>query len=228
MRDTTNPTGSWVFDSSVVECFPDMLSRSIPDLDLMRRTIREVAHAHNSKPGVIVDHGCSLGATLETLAGPNSELYGYDNSRPMVDAAQQQLGGSAQIELLDIANEAPVHPPADVTAFVLTLQFLNPADRQRVLAGALERSAPGGLLIVAEKIRGGGWLEDVLVNAYHGRKRANGYTEEQVNAKAESLRGVLRPRTAHQVEAEISGAGWHGVECVWRSLNFACWVAVRA
>lgn len=99
--------------------------------------------------------------------------------------------------------------------------------RRRVLRQAFQRSAPGGLLVVAEKVTGHAWNRSVLVDAYHGRKRANGYTPEQVNAKAKSLRSVMHPVTAARMESEILATGWQGVECIWRCLNFGAWVAIK-
>lgn len=75
--------------------------------------------------------------------------------------------------------------------------------------------------MVAEKVA----VPDLVTRAYHGRKHAAGYTREQVEAKAAALEGALRPLTAGGNEWLIRGAGWSEVECVWRALSFAAWVA---
>jgi tRNA (cmo5U34)-methyltransferase len=55
----------------------------------------------------------------------------------------------------------------------------------------------------------------------------NGYTEAEVERKRLALEGVLVPVTAAWNEDLLFGAGFTSVDCFWRYLNFAGWVAVR-
>ncbi len=220
-------SGEWVFDDQVADRFEDMLSRSIPDLPQLRRIISDVAQALVPFGGVVVDHGCSLGQTLDSLAGFGRELYGFDKSTAMVDRAKTQMAGRARIAHLDLVTGKPEHPPADLTSFVFTLQFIAEQERVGILARALAASKPGSLLIVAEKVTTASQeLAPVLTGVYHERKHQAGYTWPQIEAKAASLAGVLRPLTARENEEAIEAAGWSKPECIWRSLNFAAWAAV--
>ena len=40
------PQGKWAFDEGVAVCFDDMLERSIPQYDVMRRAVAEVAQRY--------------------------------------------------------------------------------------------------------------------------------------------------------------------------------------
>lgn len=70
-------------------------------------------------------------------------------------------------------------------------------------------------------------LNSLMVDRYYTMKAANGYTQEQIERKRLSLEGVLVPVTAHWNEELLRGAGFAEIDCFWRWMNFAGWVAVR-
>ena len=59
------PAGErWEFDTSVTTVFDDMLKRSIPQYEVMRHAVTELALRY-VKPGTdVLDLGCSLGEAL--------------------------------------------------------------------------------------------------------------------------------------------------------------------
>jgi tRNA (cmo5U34)-methyltransferase len=67
----------------------------------------------------------------------------------------------------------------------------------------------------------------MLVDEYYRIKAENAYTQEQISAKRKSLEGVLVPITARWNEEMLKEAGFRSVDCFWRYLNFAGWVAVK-
>ena len=70
-------------------------------------------------------------------------------------------------------------------------------------------------------------MDGVLTRAHGDLKRTNGYSQEEVNRKRLSLEGVLVPVTAHWNEDLLRRAGFRDVECIWRCLNFAAWLAIK-
>ena len=58
-------------------------------------------------------------------------------------------------------------------------------------------------------------------------KSDNLYTQEQIQKKRKSLEGVLVPITAKWNEDLLKEAGFKQIDCFWRSLNFAGWVAIK-
>jgi tRNA (cmo5U34)-methyltransferase len=86
----------------------------------------------------------------------------------------------------------------------------------------------GGAFVLVEKVLGSTAESDaVLVAAYYDTKREAGYTDEEIDRKRLSLEGVLVPVTARWNEDMLSRTGFRDVECIWRTLNFAAWVAVK-
>lgn len=233
--DTTMPSGAWQFDTSVTEVFDDMLRRSIPQYDVMRRTVFELACAFVKDNGTIVDLGCSRGEAL----GPFIQKYGVYNryvgvevSPPMLAAVRDRFSGYIRTGMVDIQERdlRTDYPPvqACVTLCVLTLQFTPIEHRQQILKRIYQHTAPGGVLILVEKILGASAdVDSLMVDRYYTLKAENGYTQEQIQRKRLSLEGVLVPVTAKWNEDLLSAAGFGQVDCFWRWMNFAGWLAVK-
>ncbi len=229
------PTGRWTFDQEVTECFEDMLARSIPDYETMRRTVFDLACRYAVAGTAIVDLGCSRGGGMvplvERLAGQN-HFVGVEASEPMYRACCDRFAdsierGAVEVHHADLREFYP-SAPASVTLAVLTLQFVPIECRQRVVRRCFESTVPGGAMIVVEKVLGQtAEINAALVELYYQTKRDNGYTPEAIEAKRLSLEGVLVPVTARWNEELLAAAGFGQVDCVWRCMNFAGWVAVK-
>ncbi len=66
-----------------------------------------------------------------------------------------------------------------------------------------------------------------MIDIYYDLKAENGYSQDQIERKRLSLEGVLVPVTAHWNEEMLKTAGFVEVDCFWRWMNFAGWVAVK-
>ena len=83
-------------------------------------------------------------------------------------------------------------------------------------------------MILVEKVLGNTTeIDDLLVSEYYRIKSNNRYTQEQIAAKRKSLEGVLVPVTARWNEDLLRTTGFKEVDCFWRYLNFAGWIAVK-
>jgi tRNA (cmo5U34)-methyltransferase len=231
-RDEVVAGDRWEFDEKVTAVFDDMLARSIPGYDEMRRTTTELA-GRFAIPGTgIVDLGCSRGASLEPvvdLLGDGYTYLGVEVSEPMRAAARERFAGDPEVSVIDLdLRETYPRLPASVTLAVLTLQFVPIEYRQRIIADAWESTVPGGVFLLVEKVLGSDAFADrTLVETYLDRKGENGYTADQINAKRRSLEGVLVPVTADWNVQLLERAGWAHVDCYWRTLNFGAWLAVK-
>jgi tRNA (cmo5U34)-methyltransferase len=230
MHDKTMPTGKWEFNNEVTAVFDDMLERSIPDYFGMRRTTTELALRFCQTGTYVIDLGCSRGAALKPIIeekGNSQKYVGIEVSEPMRAAALQEIGKQAEILDLDLRDVYP-NVPASVTLSVLTLQFIPIEYRQRIIQNAYENTVSGGAFLLVEKVLGADAFSDrLLVETYYDRKGENGYTTEQITAKRRSLEGVLVPVTADWNVEMLKQAGFKHVECYWRHLNFAAWIAVK-
>lgn len=232
-RDEVLATGKWEFDEAVTAVFDDMLARSIPGYEEMRRTTTELARRFAIPGTSIIDLGCSRGASLDPVIstlGPEFTFLGVEVSEPMRAAARERFIGNPAVTIIDLdLRETYPRVPASVTLAVLTLQFVPIEYRQRIIADAYQHTVSGGVFLLVEKVLGSDAFADrTLVQTYLERKGENGYTADQINAKRRSLEGVLVPVTADWNVELLKSAGWRHIDCYWRTLNFAAWVGVKA
>lgn len=235
MQDQVMPSGKWEFDGEVASVFDDMLSRSIPQYDVMRRACFDIACKYIHPNTDILDLGCSRGESLAYLVdrfGSNNRYIGIDVSQPMIDAARDRFKmeverGVVKIDNFDLRAGFP-SVLASVTLCVLTLQFTPIEYRLRIMQDIYDHIMPGGALILVEKVIGGSAkLNASMVDIYYDFKSRNGYSQEQIERKRLSLEGVLVPMTAKWNEEMMSIVGFRQIDCFWRWMNFAGWVAIK-
>jgi len=234
-KDQVMPDGSWEFDADVTAVFDDMLARSIPQYNVMRQACFEIGAHFTQRATDIVDLGCSRGEALAPFIeklGVNNRYIGVEISDPMLEAARVRFEGYINCGVVDIRKIDLRHdyPPAraSLTLSVLTLQFTPIEYRLQILSRIYESLTEGGALILVEKVLGASAsLDEMMVALYYDMKRANGYTEDQIQRKRMSLEGVLVPMTAHWNEEMLQITGFRQIDCFWRWLNFAGWVAIK-
>lgn len=227
--------GPWRFDTSTTEVFDNMLERSIPQYDVMRATVDEIALEFASAARgdrCIVDLGCSRGEAIARLVADldsDTRFVGVETSAPMLAAARERFGTASNVSLLDLDLRL-AYPDvcANVTLGVLTLQFVPIEHRQWLIQQVYDHTEPGGAFILVEKVLGAtAELDRMMVGSYLRMKRRNGYTQEEIDRKRLSLEGVLVPVTAKWNVEMLRTAGFQQVDCFWRWMNFGGWVAVR-
>ena len=141
---------------------------------------------------------------------------------------EREIGrGALGLLDLDLRDGYP-DARASLTLAVLTLQFIPIEHRPRVVREAYDHTVDGGAFVLVEKVRAGSARTDRLMTGlHHGFKQTNGYAQEDIDRKRLSLEGVLVPATSERNEDLLRSAGFGAIECVWRCLNFAAWIAVK-
>lgn len=230
--DTTMPEGSWAFDASVAGVFDNMLARSIPQHDVMRAAVADIACRALPEGGTVLDLGCSRGGAIAAIVErrPDGRYTRLEISEPMLDAARERFSGLQNVTVAphDLRAGIPDGEPVDVILAVLTLQFTPIEYRHKILRSIHGRLKPGGTLILVEKVIGAtAGLDSLMIDLYYDMKRANGYSDEAIERKRLSLEGVLVPLTARWNVDAVHEAGFSEVDCFWRWMNFGGWVALR-
>lgn len=235
VKDETMPGDRWAFDDEVTTVFDDMLARSIPQYEVMRQACFDLACRYRQRNTWIVDLGCSRGEAMAQLVdkfGAHNHYLGVEVSAPMLDAARQRFRGLidcgvVEIKKMDLREDYPA-ASASVTLCVLTLQFTPIEYRLRIMQDIYDSLLPGGALLLVEKVIGASaQLDRHMVDIYYQLKAQNGYTQDQIQRKRLSLEGVLVPVTARWNEEMMKMVGFRQVDCFWRWMNFAGWVAVK-
>jgi len=219
--------GGWQFTPAVADVFGEHVRASVPHYDLMQQMIAEIADWLVPAGGRVADLGSATGVTCCAIEHRHPErdigFDLYDESPAMLKRAELALrelrtGVRVLTHECRIEKGPLSHVAANLTVALFTLQFLpDPADRIRALSLARENAAPGGALIVAEKLRPRDvrWAE-IACDASHDWKAARGVTDSAIRAKARALRGVLIPATDAQLSRQITEAGWSLPEPLFR------------
>ena len=232
MRDETNEiNGKWEFDENVTKVFGDMLSRSIPDYDMMRELVFKIGKNFIKEGSTIVDMGCSNGLSVESFvkAFPQNYFYLFDVSKPMLQECRKRFKDYPLVFVWDNdLREGIPMDDIDLALSILTLQFTPIEYRQNILQDVCDKLNKGGAFSLVEKVLGNSaQIDNLFVKEYYDMKKDNGYTQEQIANKRKSLEGVLVPLTASFNEHLLHQVGFKYVDCFFRCLNFSGWIAIK-
>lgn len=242
ITDNVMAEGKWEFDEKVADCFEDMLSRSIPQYDLMRESSANLVYdvIKNSKCRKetfnILDIGCSDGLMIEKLMSKfNGEgcYTGVDISEPMLKKAKYRflddiINRKVKIENCDLRTDFPSGVYDAVTS-ILSIQFTPIEYRQHIIQNIYNSlSSANGCFIMVEKVLGNtDNINKLFVKNYYDMKKQNGYTEEQIERKRLSLEGVLVPVTSDWNVDLLKQAGFKQVDVFWKWMNFVGYIAFK-
>ncbi len=234
-RDPQKQLVDFAFDDAVAGVFTDMIRRSVPAYETLVPLTGLIAARHLAHKGVgemaglVFDLGCSLGATslalLRQLGNHRCRIVAVDNSQPMLDrAAEQVVDDRVEFRLQDIGDTDV--SGAQVILMNYVLQFLPPADRPALLRRFRAQMAPGGLLVLSEKIAFAEVGEQEFFAATHlAYKRANGYSELEISQKRTALENVMIVDTEETHRERLQTAGFARVNTWFRCLNWASFLA---
>ncbi|MCG3200518.1 MAG: Carboxy-S-adenosyl-L-methionine synthase [Gammaproteobacteria bacterium] len=223
------------FDQTTAAVFDNMVSRSVPFYDEMQRMTGELAADFAVDGTDLYDLGCSTATTLmylDPVVSPGVRFVGVDNSADMLDKAREKIEAhgvrrSYELRLADLNKELVVEN-ASVVVMNLTLQFVRPLYRERVVRHVFEGLQDQGCLILVEKQTiSDSLLNRLFIRYYYDMKRRNGYSETEIAQKREALENVLIPYRPEENREMLRSVGFKYVEEFFRWYNFAGLVAVK-
>lgn len=223
------------FGEKVVSVFDDMVSRSVPFYSEIQRMIAEMIGDYAISGSNIYDLGCSTGTTFLGIDGkvvPDVRFIGIDNSPEMLDRCRAKLdshGMKRHVELRHAdLNDGVNIENASVVLLVLTLQFVRPLYREKLIEDILSGMNDNGALILVEKVIG----EDPRFNRefikhYYDMKRRHGYSELEISQKREALENVLIPYKLLENREMLLRSGFRSCDTFFKWYNFTGMIAVK-
>jgi tRNA (cmo5U34)-methyltransferase len=223
------------FGATVANAFDDMVERSVPYYNEIQRMIIELAAEHALPNTNVIDLGCSTGTTmigLNPFVNDNIKFVGIDDSAEMLKKCNlklQEANFNREYELVlgDLHQEIKIEN-ASVVILCLTLQFVRPIYREKLLKRIFDGLVPGGVLIISEKVL----AEDSLFNRnfikyYYDYKRRNHYSEMEISQKREALENVLIPYKLSENITMLREAGFSHTETFFKWYNFSGFIAIK-
>lgn len=224
------------FGENVATVFDDMLERSVPFYGELQRMIAEMA-ADFAAPGTrIYDFGCSTGTTLiglDRAIGPRGlTLIGVDNSEEMLAKCRAKMAGYAFSNAVELMGADLNHgidvSNASLAVMILTLQFIRPLYRDKLVKAIHEGLEENGALILVEKVLGESSLFNrAFINYYYEFKMRNGYSGLEIAQKREALENVLVPYKLAENLEMLKLAGFRYIDVFFKWYNFVGIVAVK-
>ncbi|UCJ16416.1 carboxy-S-adenosyl-L-methionine synthase CmoA [Pseudomonas sp. MM211] len=228
----------FVFNEDVARVFPDMIKRSVPGYPTIVENIGVLAGQFAQPHSVLYDLGSSLGAVTQALRRhvqlEDCRVVAVDNSSAMVERCREYLHAQDSmfqellpVEVIEADILAMQFQPTSLVALNFTLQFIEPAQRQPLLARIRQALLPGGALILSEKLRFEDDQQHALLTDLHvAFKRANGYSELEIAQKRSAIENVMLPDSLEQHRERLLAAGFSKVVPWFQCLNFASLVAL--
>lgn len=223
------------FSSKVAGVFDDMVNRSVPYYEEIQRMISEIVADHALENTKVYDLGCSTGTTMilmDQTVPENIPFVGVDDSQAMLDKCRKKLESldfkrPFELEVADLNKEVKVEN-ASVVVLCLTLQFVRPMNRERLLKQLFDGMHPDGSLIIVEKIL----AEDSRFNRdfikyYYDMKRRHHYSEMEISQKREALENVLVPYKLSENITLLRDAGFEHCEIFFKWYNFTGIIAKK-
>ncbi|HEX5151842.1 MAG TPA: carboxy-S-adenosyl-L-methionine synthase CmoA [Parafilimonas sp.] len=234
-KEEIQKASDFKFGTTVANVFDDMVNRSVPYYGEMQRMIAELAADHAKEGGLVYDLGCSTGTTMigmNTSVAQNIEFIGVDDSAQMLEKCDTKLkeaGFTRPFQLVNAdLNKSVEIKNASVVVLCLTLQFVRPIYRERLVKTIYDGLNKDGVLILIEKILAeeSSFNRD-FIKYYYDMKRRHHYSEMEISQKREALENVLIPYKLSEDNLLLRESGFAHVEVFFKWYNFAGLIAVK-
>lgn len=233
--DQDRPAEDFSFNAKVANVFDDMVVRSVPHYEEMQRMVCELCEDFARPSSNLYDIGCSTATTLlmlDPILHPSVNFIGIDNAPDMLEKARQKIAckntrRAINLKTADLHQELFIEN-ASVVTMLLTLQFIRPLYRERVMKMIHSGLNEQGCLLLIEKLTS----EDTIFNRlfiqhYYNFKRKNGYSDSEITNKREALENVLIPYRLEENIVLLKEAGFKHTEVFFRWYNFCGIIAVK-
>lgn len=223
------------FGKDTAAVFDDMLDRSVPFYGEIQRMMSEIA-GYFAVPGTnLYDLGCSTGTTfigLDPVVPAEVNFIGIDYSPEMLEKARKKLQESAishpyELICMSLDDGVPILN-ASVVIMNLTLQFVRPLNRDRVIASIAHGLNDGGCMILVEKVLSqDSTINRLFIKHYYEFKKRNGYSELEISQKREALENILIPYHFEENRELLLRNGFKSCDVFFRWYNFCGMLALK-
>lgn len=223
------------FGTQVVSVFDNMVTRSVPFYVEIQRMITEIAKDFAVNNTTVYDLGCSTGTTLiniDKVVDESVKFVGIDESEAMRIQCVgnfNKAGIKRKYEIIYGDLNCGVRlENASVVVFCLTLQFVRPLYREKLLKDIYAQMNNNSCLILVEKVLGDDSLFNRLfIKYYYEMKKRNNYSEMEISQKREALENILIPYRLEENKEILINAGFKSLDVFFKWYNFTGIVAIK-
>jgi len=229
-EDWPNP---FEFNEVVAVCFDDMVKRSVPLYEETIKVQAKLAKQFYKEGTKIYDLGCSNGnfgmEFLRSVGKIDFSMTAVDNSEAMIEIYNKRLesrDNSNRVEVICSDISDICFENVSVVVMNLTMQFIKPEARIKLVQKIYDALIPGGIFLLTEKVLNhDSEFEEIQQEIYYDFKKKNGYSELEINRKREALDNVLIPESVPHHINRLTNAGFNFVDVYMKWFQFTSFIA---
>ena len=203
----------WQFDHNIAKVFVAHAQQHIPNYDAVIDKCVSLAQDYLASDSAIIDVGCATGETLKRLKQVGfANLYGVESSQAMLDHCDPGLAQYYH------SNTFP-NKKFDAVLCNWTLHFVK--DKISYLSAIHSNLDDHGFMILSDKTS----LDPVCIKKYHEWKSSQGVTQEQIQAKEQSVKDIMFIDNPKWYLDTLQQVGFGRVEIIdanWCFTTFLC------
>jgi len=216
-------------DPDAVARYADGVRRFVPGLDALHRMTGILLAERAPQDALVLVLGAGGGLELKALADtyPGWRFVGVDPSAEMLRLAALTMGShAARAELVEgYIDDAP-QEPFDAAVCLLTLHFLDTAERTRTAREIRRRLKPGAPFVVAHSsFSQAPDTRDQWLSRYAAYAVASGADREQVDKARDAVAAGVNLFSPEQDESILRSAGFIDVSLFYAAFTWRGWIA---
>lgn len=225
--------GRWSFGGDTCENFDEHVRKSIPLYDSGHSLICQLSETFLHDNAVCYDLGCSTGELLVRIAEKNKDkrnirFIGIDDQENMIKKAKEKAKAYSNIDFYPDDILQFEYESADMVVAYYTIQFIKPAQRQRIFDIIYKALKWGGAFLLFEKVRGpDARFQDIMSLLYVDYKLEQGYSESDIIHKSRSLKGILEPFSTQGNIDFLKRAGFVDIMTIQKYISFEGFFAIK-
>lgn len=216
-------------DTAAVARYAEGPARFVPGFDALHRmtAILLAERAPADARVLVLGAGGGLELKALALAHPGWRFVGVDPAAPMIDIARQHLGALAErVDLIEgYIDDAPAGP-FDAATCLLTLHFLNEAERLRTVAAIHQRLKPGAPFVAAHgSFPQTGAARARWLSRYAAFAVAQGADPDQAEGARKAVDAHVDMLAPETDESILRAGGFTDVEQFYAAFTWRGWIA---
>ena len=221
----------WTFGQDVAKTFSNHVRKSVPLYTEGQELVVALSDFFVQDSSVVYELGTSTGALIGKLAqrhkAKTTRFVGIDVVPEMIGQACIENGGKNIEYVVDDIINFP-YERSDLFIAYYTVQFGPPYLRQQLIDRIYEHLSWGGAFIMFEKVRApDARFQDYMSAIYSDYKLEQGFTPDEIVAKARSLKRVLEPFSTQGNLDMLKRAGFQDCMTVSKYVCFEGFLAVK-
>lgn len=216
-------------DPAAAAAYADGPRRFVPGLEALHRMCGLLIAERAPEQARVLVVGAGGGMELRALAEahPGWTFVGVDPAAEMLRQAERTLGPlSARVELVEGYVDDVAAGGFDAATCLLTLHFLDRAERRRTAAAIRERMRPDAPFVAAHgSFPQGPGEREVWLDRYAAFATASGVDREKALGARAAVSASVNMIAPEDDEAILREAGFHDVALFYAAFTWRGWVA---